>query len=179
MEANWHRNDIVVAAKTHGLDPNLVEAVVRVESGGLANAYRFEPGFWARYLATDERYRYRNPRRVSASYGLMQVMYSTAVEAGLSVATEPEMLFVPGVSLQYGCAHLASLLAWSKGNVEQALAAYNGGKGGNAKPPYRNRAYVDKVMVAYANVRRERGPHDDEDVRTASAEPAGRGEGGA
>jgi soluble lytic murein transglycosylase-like protein len=32
----------------------------------------------------------------------------------------------------------------------RALAAYNGGKGGNITPPYRNQPYADKVLAAKA-----------------------------
>lgn len=126
-----------------GTDPDLVSAVVMTESSGKTHAYRYEPAFFDRYLRGKDEWKGANPERVAASYGLMQVMYTTALEHGLT--GDPEQLFRPSVGLFYGCLHLASLLKWSAGNVDQALAAYNGGKGGNAAPPYRNASYVAKV----------------------------------
>jgi soluble lytic murein transglycosylase-like protein len=150
-ESRWFRSDLESLAAFHKIDPNLVEAVVRIESAGLAHAYRYEPAFFTRYLADDEKYSHANPRRVSASYGLMQIMYPVAVEHGFN--GPPEELFIPREGLDWGCTHLASLLKWSKGNVDAALAAYNGGKGGNAKPPYRNQTYVSKVLVAFSTIK--------------------------
>jgi len=144
-----YRAEIVAAAKTHGLDPDLVEALVLVESSGRTHAYRYEPAFWTRYLATNPAYQHLNPERVSASYGLMQIMFPVAVEVGYT-AHDPEYLFVPSIGLEYGCRKLAALLRWAHGSVPQALAAYNGGQGGNAAPPYRNQPYVDRVVARLA-----------------------------
>jgi soluble lytic murein transglycosylase-like protein len=33
-------------------------------------------------------------------------------------------------NLQIGCKHLAGHLAWAKGDIDKALRAYNGGRGG-------------------------------------------------
>lgn len=156
-QSRWFRREIEEVAAQYALDPDVVEAVVRVESAGLAHAYRYEPAFFSRYLADDPAYRDRQPYRVSASYGLMQVMFSTAVQHGLPVTSEPEVLFLPVVSLKYGCMHLASLLEWSRGNLDQALAGYNGGKRGNEHPPYRNAGYVSKVRAALHKIKGERG----------------------
>jgi soluble lytic murein transglycosylase-like protein len=53
----------------------------------------------------------------------------------------------PAVNLHYGCLHLANLLKWAKGDTEQALAAYNGGKAGNKTRPFRNASYAAKVLA--------------------------------
>jgi soluble lytic murein transglycosylase-like protein len=150
-ETRWYRAEIEAAAREHGLDADLVEALVLVESAGLAHAYRWEPEFWKRYLEGKPRWIGSNPRRVSASYGLCQVMFPVAVELGY--VGEPEGLFVPSVALDMGCMKLAELLKWSGGNADAALAAYNGGKVGNASPPYRNAAYVTKVKAALLQVK--------------------------
>jgi soluble lytic murein transglycosylase-like protein len=148
-DTSWCRPLIAQAAKEHGLEPLVVEAVVVVESSGLAHAYRYEPGYWTRYLADQDEYKSLNPRRVSASYGLMQVMYPTARQHGFPATADPELLFVPTFNLKYGCLHLMSLMDWSGGILAQALAAYNGGKRGNGFPPYRNQHYVHKVLAAW------------------------------
>jgi soluble lytic murein transglycosylase-like protein len=145
-----YRREIESAARLANLDPNLVEAVVLVESGGHTNAYRYEKNFWFKYMAPKPEYRDANPERVSASYGLMQVLWVVAVEVGCSRVDPPEYLFVPAIGLTFGCLKLAQLLAWSKGNVTQALAAYNGGKGSNGAPPFRNQSYADRVLKQLA-----------------------------
>jgi soluble lytic murein transglycosylase-like protein len=150
-ETRWYRAEIQAAAREHGLDADLVEAIVLTESGGFADAFRFEKDFWRRYMEGKPQWIGANPRRVSASYGLMQCMFPVAVELGY--VGEPEGLFVPSVALDIGCMKLASLLKWSGGNVDAALAAYNGGKVGNSAPPYRNQAYVTKVRAALLQVK--------------------------
>lgn len=150
-----YRAEINIAAAKHRLDPDLVEAVVITESSGKTSAYRFEPAFWLHYMANKPEWKGANPERVSSSYGLMQVMYQVALELGYKEAA-PEYLFIPEVGLNWGCAKLRSLLDWSKDNVEQALAAYNGGKGGNSTPPYRNEKYVKKVLINLYAIKEER-----------------------
>lgn len=92
-----------------GLDPLLVAAVVRRESG-------FEP------RAVSER----------GARGLMQVMPETgawvAGRLGLR-GYHPDRLFEPAYNLRLGCAYLAYLLERFGGDAVAALAAYNGGEG--------------------------------------------------
>jgi soluble lytic murein transglycosylase-like protein len=159
-----YRSEIVASAAAHGLDPDLVQAVVEQESSGRFYAYRYEPAFFMRYLASKAEYKDRNPHEVSASYGLMQTMFSTAVEHGYD--GEPWGLFAPTVSLEYGCRVLASNLKWARGHyvglakhevvitTRAALAAYNGGKVGNQpNGPLRNREYADEVLMRYERIR--------------------------
>jgi len=157
-----YTREIRTEAAKHGLDPNLVEALVLQESAGNTDAFRFEPNFWNRYLKNNLLYKGRNPRRVSSSYGLMQVMFPVAVEDGLDSAAPPETLFVPERGLEAGCRRLAKLLAWAKGfpgtTAEQqlwaALASYNGGRGGNepGSPVLRNGIYARQVLDKLANL---------------------------
>ena len=149
------------AAALVPLDPKLIESVVLKESSGRTDAYRFEPAYWKRYLAPKPEYRGANPHRVSASYGLMQVMYPTAVGRGF--VGQPEELFIPETGLHWGCVELARLLQWARAypGVDKdrallsALAAYNGGIGGNAPiypdgpRPLRNEPYAKSVMELY------------------------------
>lgn len=137
-----YRDLIESVAGGHGLDPSLVEAIVIAESSGHTDAFRFEPGFYRRYLEGKPEFAGQNPRRVSSSYGLMQVMYTTAQQYGFK--DNPEALFVPMTGLQYGCLHLRRLLAWSGGDERKAAAAYNGGQGNwMGTDPQR---YASKVM---------------------------------
>lgn len=144
-------------ANRHDLTPDLVQAVCLVESSGLTHAYRVESAFWDRYLKGKPEWDGANPARVSASYGLMQVMFPVAVEHGMARTEPPEYLFVPLIGLDYGCRVLAKLLVWSRGDLRAALAAYNGGRGGN-KPggPLRNAGYADKVLARLATLQSPR-----------------------
>lgn len=158
---NKYRWLVENAAARHGIDPLLVEAVILTESSGLFHAYRFEPGFWDRYLAKNPRYKDMNPREASASYGLMQIMYSTAVEEGFTGM--PWELFAPAFSIEFGCKHLAKHMAWADRfedapltprELASALAAYNGGRRGNEPDEFedRNAAYAKKVLHLYGRL---------------------------
>lgn len=152
MSTTAYRAEIEAIASQFHLDPDIVEAVVLTESSGKTHAYRFEPGFWNRYLKDKPQWDGANPERVSSSYGLMQIMYPVALELGYS-ENAPEYLFVPTIGLFWGCKKFRSLLDWAQQNTAQALAAYNGGKGGNVKAPYRNQYYVDKVFKNLGRVK--------------------------
>lgn len=147
---------ITTTANAFSLSPRLVAAIVWAESRGQADAFRFEPKFWSRYLAKLPQYKDQIPRRVSSSYGLMQIMYTTAVEQGFH--GEPERLFLPKENLHWGCRYLRGLVQWADRFTEvppndrllAVLASYNGGRGGNTpgtslRPV--NRAYALRVLA--------------------------------
>lgn len=161
----FFKDDIIAAATAHKLEPATVAAVCWQESSFQADAFRFEPNFWNRYLKLNPRYRHLNPRRVSSSYGLMQIMYPLVHEDKLADndALPPEHLFVPSLNLDTGCRWLAGLFAWAQklgvedwNVVEQAaLASYNGGRGGNDPTknwPLRNGTYAREVLAKRAIV---------------------------
>lgn len=147
------------------LDPVLVEAIVVQESSGDTDGFRFEPGFYNRYIKPKGMFPGQNPRRVSSSYGLMQVMYPTALEHGYPKEYPPERLFEPEIGLRAGCTVLRKLLDWSETfptaapekRLSAALASYNGGRGSN-KPTdevLRNGVYAKSVLKHYAQLVKE------------------------
>lgn len=160
----FHWPAIQVAARAHQLDPLLVAAVVLQESGANADGFRHERNFWNRYLKRLPEWAGTNPRRVSSSYGLMQVMYPVARERGLAKDVPPERLFEPDVALEFGCRQLRYVMDWVDAHFAQipgqdrlraALASYNGGlQGPNALRPD-NRAYADSVLRRYAALQAE------------------------
>lgn len=145
-----YRPEIEVAANAHGIDADLLEAVVWQESSYHADAFRFEPAFWERYLKANPAYADKNPRRVSSSYGLAQIMYPVAVDHGFT--KEPEYLFLPTVNLDLAASILAGLL--KKYSPMDALASYNGGEGNRtAAAPTQ---YARSVLSRYDAVRAAR-----------------------
>ena len=87
-----------------------------------------------------------------ASWGLMQLMGGLARELGYAGAYLSS-LCDPGTNLQLGCRHLRALLDWAdRGNIAEpvtwnAVAAYNGGRGGWSWPG--PQAYASKVRIEY------------------------------
>jgi hypothetical protein len=123
----------VEAARRHGLPPELVLAVVAVESGFRPDAV--------------------SPK---GAQGLMQLMPATAGSLGVADA------FDPAQNLDGGSRHLGQLLTVYDGDLTRALAAYNAGEGAVQRhggvPPYREtRAYVKKVLQRYRQGAKEGG----------------------
>lgn len=157
----FYHAEIVAMAQKYQLDPLLVEAIVVQESAGNTDAFRFERAFWNRYLKPAKLYPGKNPRRISSSYGLMQLMYPVAIERGYSKDDPPERLFVPEIGLDYGCRQLRHLVDWAAAFASVSpedqrlavLASYNGGRGGNTPgTSLRNHAYARSVMALYAQL---------------------------
>jgi soluble lytic murein transglycosylase-like protein len=147
-----YRPNIEFAATQAGIDPDLLEALVITESSGQADAFRFEPGFYKRYLEGKPEWAGQIPRRISSSYGLCQIMLPTARQYGFRA--EPEMLFLPDVNLALGAKILARLIQ-QFGDIEDALQAYNGGPGNVGMPA--TRVYSDKVLRHLAAIKASRG----------------------
>ncbi len=154
----FYKQTIADVAKEYSLPASVVAAMVWKESSFNADAFRFEQDFWNRYLKRNPLYNTRNPRQVSSSYGLMQVMYCRVQEDKI-VANDhlpPEHLFEPAENLRVGCCYLRELIDWALRlgvtadvALTAALAAYNGGRGGNhplKDNPLRNGYYARDVL---------------------------------
>lgn len=117
------------ASRRYGLDPRLVSALVRVESGYQVQA--------------------RSPK---GALGLMQIMPATGSRYG---AASTRDLLDPAVNIDVGSRYLRDLHAMFDGRIELVLAAYNAGEGavrrhGNRIPPYaETREYVQKILALY------------------------------
>ena len=111
-------------AAQNGLEPSLVQAVIKTESDG-------------------------NPRCVSSAgaMGLMQLMPENVREAGISDPFDPEQ------NIAAGTKQLSGLLSQYHGNLDLALAGYNAGPGNVHKyggvPPFtETHNYIKRVRAA-------------------------------
>jgi hypothetical protein len=117
---------IATTAGKHNLDPDLLHAVIRVES-----AY--------------------NPSAVSSAgaVGLMQLMPDTARRYGVIDRRDPVQ------NIEGGAHYLRDLMAMFGSNLTLAIAAYNAGenaviKYNNSIPPYpETQQYVKQVLALY------------------------------
>jgi len=112
-------------SRQEGLDPRLVDALVRAESN-------------------------YNPQAVSrkGAMGLMQLMPQTARRLNVEDPFDPEQ------NVRGGVQEFSRLITRYSGNLSLALAAYNAGEGAVSRyrgiPPYsETRNYVAKIMESY------------------------------
>lgn len=115
------------AAQRHDVDPNLVRALIKVESN--FNAHAVSP---------------------KGAIGLMQLMPSTARTLNVSNPFDPQQ------NVDGGVRHLKRLLQDFNGDVKLSLAAYNAGAGAvtraNGVPRYgETRKYVKRITALYGD----------------------------
>lgn len=117
------------AAEAEGLDSAVVCAVVEQESGWNPWAMRYEPLFFAKYVAplyTNNKVSATEAYARGFSWGLMQVMGQTARETGMN-SLHLSALCDPAVGLAVGCKILRKKLEAASGELRKALLAWNGG----------------------------------------------------
>ena len=119
------RQLVAEISREHGLDPALIDALVRVESG-------------------------YNPVAVSrkGARGLMQLMPATAARLKVGDVFDPEQ------NVRGGVREFARLVDQYAGSLPLALAAYNAGEGAVAIhrgiPPFaETREYVRRILTMY------------------------------
>jgi hypothetical protein len=116
---------ITTACNRHGVDPALVHAIVKVESG-------FNPYALSR----------------KGAMGLMQLMPQTAMDMNVT------NIFNPHENIDGGVKYLRYLIDRYEGNLSLALAAYNSGetavkKWGTIPPFPETQNYVQRVLGLY------------------------------
>ena len=123
------------AAQTHGIDYELLQALIATESG--FNTFAVSP---------------------KGAVGLMQLMPPTAERYGVKadkLAPIEQKLTDPKINIKAGSTYLRDLIKMFPGQLELAVAAYNAGEGavqraGNKIPNYpETKNYVKTVMQLY------------------------------
>jgi len=128
------------AAAMQSLDPALVCAVVEQESSWNTWAMRYEPAFFAKYVAnlyTNNKITASEAYARGFSWGLMQVMGQVAREFGCDAAFL-SALCDPELGLAVGCKVLRKKFDAMDGDVTRGLLAWNGGG---------NPAYANQVLA--------------------------------
>jgi hypothetical protein len=127
------------ASQTHGVDYELLQALIATESG--FDTFAVSP---------------------KGAVGLMQLMPPTAQRYGVKAdKTTPieKKLTDPKTNIKAGASYLRDLIKLFPGQLELALAAYNAGEGavqraGNKVPNYpETKNYVKTVMQLYAHLK--------------------------
>jgi len=126
--------EIVTAAGQHGLDPDLLFALVAVES-------RFNSTAVSR----------RGAR------GLGQLMYPTAREVAPTLVHRPKDLYNIQRNLAVTARHLRELLMEQRGDLQAALTAYHLGRYSGHVARGEDDRYVGLICTHYASLKIKRG----------------------
>jgi soluble lytic murein transglycosylase-like protein len=127
------------ASATHGIDYELLQALIATESG--FNSQAVSP---------------------KGAVGLMQLIPPTAERYGVRASknsTVQKKLTDPKTNIRAGSSYLSDLIAMFPGQLELAIAAYNAGEGavqraGNKIPNYpETKNYVKTVMQLYNHLK--------------------------
>lgn len=138
------------------VDPLLIQAIIKTESGGNKFASRWEPQY--PYIYKPEKF--AEPLGITLqteialqkfSYGLMQCMGAVFRELGYTYPLP--MAFEYEVNLEYGIRHFKSFLE-RHSDTDEAIASYNAGSPRYGKDgKLVNQHYVDKVNAEWARLR--------------------------
>jgi soluble lytic murein transglycosylase-like protein len=154
-----------VAGKKYGLKKLVLKSIAITESSLIPTAYRFEPGYWERYLKDKPEWKDKDPRIVSASHGLMQIMWPVAVGLGFNGSVDdlrdPMTNIMLGAKLMRQLIDRAIQQKYSEkfywlSPLQVAAARWNGGSKGNPDDAgeLRNRKYVRRVMTTWGDLRK-------------------------
>ena len=148
--------------RKYGFPKLFLKSVAIIESSLNPNAYRYEPAFFERYLKNHELWKDDDPKVISASYGLMQILFVVAYEAGFTgTATD---LYNPVYNVEIGAKilsrHYDKVIRDGIGiktgvwPLKIICCRYNGGQGGNpsADGTFRNMPYAEKVFAVWRDL---------------------------
>lgn len=119
-----------IYASKYQLPVSLIMGIIAQESGFNQYASRYESSI------------------NDTSYGLMQILYTTAHDIGFN--QQPENLFDIDTNLNFGCKFLSSKYKKYNKNLYDTISAYNGGSTKKlSNGTYKNQDYINKVLSYY------------------------------
>lgn len=151
-------------AKKYRIHKLLIKAVAKTESSLNVYAYRFEPDFFEWIKKHMPEWKDGDPKIVSASYGLMQLMFTTAWQMGFR--GEAADLYNPVINVELGARLLRQLLDGIDAGTDHikfgiwpvslCLSRYNGGFSENPTEngKLRNQDYVNRVLKYWFEMRK-------------------------
>ena len=154
-------NDCRVICEQHDVEPDVMLAVMEIESAGEPWSFRFEPSY--KYLVDPgrhaRRHRITKVSEINAqktSYGLAHVMGGTARWMGFEGLLS--QLFDPLTNITYAAKYLQFQLRRYKYDVLDAVAAYNAGVAtkvtkSDGTTEYANQRHVNRFLSAYQQIR--------------------------
>lgn len=120
------------AAIKYGLESAAIKAVIEIESNFNPAAYRYEAHL------------------KDASWGLMQLLLSTARETSNNSNLTASELLKPEINIDIGTKYLSKLYLKYHSNIYDTVAAYNAGSVRKTiTGQYVNQSHVDRFKVAY------------------------------
>lgn len=125
-------------AKEAGVNPELIKALIDVESSWNPNAIKFEPNIFKK----------TGNRMLSSSHGLMQILGLNATPRVCPGINSWFTLYNPEQNLSCGI-HILKTNILKTGSIYSALVAYNGGLGCTSKLCPSAIQYANKVMNQY------------------------------
>jgi soluble lytic murein transglycosylase-like protein len=145
-----YKEPIDTVAEDLDIPKELILATIATESAGQAQAKRYEPAFYERYIRNNKKYKhlpwFDEPERISSSYGLMQIMYTTALAMGFPEELEPEDLCDPYTNIHFGCLYVLHQKAQTNLEPIKVTAAYNAGSlRPSDEPPYYLHATIGHI----------------------------------
>lgn len=152
-----YRQPIIAASQKHGVPVPAIIATIITESSGKPRAYRPEPEFYQRYIRGQDAWKlhplYESSEKIAASYGLMQIMYTTAYSVGFR--GKPDDLYDPAVNIDVASAYIASPFQKKQHQWDppKIACAYNAG---SVRPTKKNEwgmfyhpGHLDRWIPAY------------------------------
>lgn len=132
---------VELKAKAVGLQPDLVKALIDVESSWKVDAIKFEPKLLRGPTEED--------RMIASSHGLLQILGSWAKAGSCPGVNSWADLYDPAKNISCGVKILAEAKA-KTGSVRKALMAYNGGIRCASQSCPAAEVHAQKVLASFA-----------------------------
>lgn len=149
---------IQAECKAHNIDPDLMSAIISLESGWRPKETKYEINY--KYLWHPEHYAEAENNTVEVetvlqktSFGLCQLMGANA--RWLSYEAPLMTLFDPAINIRLGVKYFAQRCS-QYSSIQDKIAAYNAGTPRKKDGVYVNQLYVDLVLGYYSDLKKSK-----------------------